>query len=96
MKGWKRMTKQRRQRLEAAAKLCRDRQDRRKDPIGYLDNHGRWYPSAEEEQDCCSNIRLPSRAYPYSLLVHACTARHVAQLMDIPRGVLIKKLKEIT
>ncbi|WP_157943479.1 hypothetical protein [Pseudomonas orientalis] len=45
-------------------------------PEGEFDNARRWYPS--ERCECCDYIRTPSRAHPFSLMVHARTLEHVA------------------
>lgn len=78
--------------LEKAAEEYRKRKSRGKHPDGQFDGGGRWYPSAPERQDCCSRIRQPSRSYPYSLMVHCRTARHVAQLYGVPEAELRSKL----
>jgi len=59
------------------------RRDRESDPEGKFDRAGRWYPSDEECQDCCASIRSPSRKWPYSLLVHCRSLRHVAHLYGV-------------
>lgn len=58
-------------------------------PSGKMDKAGRWYPSEEEWQKCCSSIRSPSRAYPWSLMTHCRTAEHVAHCF----GVDAKEIK---
>lgn len=55
------------------------RQDRTEHPDGKFDGP-RWYPSDTECQPCCSGIRSPSRAFPWSLMVHCRTIEHVAYL----------------
>ncbi len=57
-----------------------DRRDRLTHPEGEFDSGGRWYPSAEEYQKCCRPVRSPSRAWPYSYMMHCRTAAHVAAL----------------
>jgi hypothetical protein len=57
------------------------RQDRREHPDGEFDKAGRWYPSDLERCECCNSIRYPSRSWPYSLLVHCRSKRHVANLL---------------
>lgn len=52
-------------------------------PEGTFDEGGRFYPSEHERRDCCTNIRAPSRAFPYSLMVHCCTVKHVTQLYQV-------------
>jgi len=59
------------------------RRDRESDPEGEFDRAGRWYPSDEELQECCYSIRSPSRNWPYSLLLHCRTLRHVAHLYGV-------------
>lgn len=53
------------------------RRDRAQHPSGTFDKGGRWYPAAHETASCCKAIRLPSRAHPYSLLVHCRTKKHI-------------------
>ena len=63
----------------AAAKAEYDaRQSRRENPDGSFDRKGRWYPSESERRACCDSVRYPSVAYPYSLMVHCRSAKHVA------------------
>jgi hypothetical protein len=57
--------------------------DRSKHPDGTFDKAGRFYPSADEMQPCCAYIRTPSRAYPYSYMVHCRTAEHVAHRYNV-------------
>jgi hypothetical protein len=47
-------------------------------PDGTWDNANRYYPSDTERETCCTAIRTPSRAFPYSLWRHAHSHRHVA------------------
>ncbi len=76
--------------VTAAAKEYIARQERTSHPVGHFDRAGRWYPSDEEWQRCCTQIRGPSRAWPYPLLKHARSATHVAQLY----GVDVKDLRQ--
>lgn len=69
--------------LQAAVDEYQRRRDRQSHPSGKFDSGGRWYPSNEERRGCCSNIRSPSRAYPYSLMLHCRTIEHVAALYGI-------------
>jgi len=62
--------------LRTTARRAIDLQERRANPDGTFDQAGRWYPSVR--CDCCAEIRSPSRQWPYSLMVHCRTARHVA------------------
>jgi hypothetical protein len=68
--------------LREAVELYLARRDRRSHPAGSFDSAHRWYPTAQERCDCC-DVRRPSRAYPYSLLVHCRTAEHIAHLYGI-------------
>lgn len=69
--------------LAAAVACFHARQTRQQHPDGKFDGAGRWYPSASEEQECCSRIRSPSRAYPYSYMVHCRTADHIAHIYGV-------------
>lgn len=53
------------------------RKNRDSHPFGSTDNGGRWYPSEYEQASCCKAIRSPSRAHPYSYMVHCRTKKHV-------------------
>lgn len=57
-------------------------------PNGKFDKAGRWYPDDDERQECCKGIRAPSRSYPYSLMTHCRTARHVAHLYRVDEAIL--------
>ena len=52
-------------------------------PQGKFDAAGRWYPAKPEHRGCCGQIRSPSRRWPYSLMLHCRTARHVASLFKV-------------
>lgn len=52
----------------AAASTYLRLRDRLEHPVGEFDNAGRFYLT--DKCDCCSSIRSPSRAYPYSHMVH--------------------------
>jgi len=64
------------------------RRDRESDPLGGFDRAGRWYPCEAEFRECCRTIREPSRNYPYSLLVHCRSLRHVAHLYGVDESEL--------
>lgn len=53
---------------------------RKAHPAGEFDSQGRFYLSAEEYCECCEQIRAPSISWPYSLLVHARTKKHIQNL----------------
>ena len=61
--------------IEAAVTAYVSLQRRDTHPDGTFDKSKRWEPS--ERFCCCHNIRKPSAAFPYSLLVHARTTQHV-------------------
>lgn len=72
---------------EAAEEYIR-RRDRLTNPSGSFDRGGRFYLADDERCECCIGIRTPSRAYPYSEMVHARTAVHVASLFGVePKAV---------
>lgn len=56
------------------------RQARLEHPAGTFDKQGRWYPAENEERDCCMAIRRPTRRWPYSLMLHCRTRKHVDSL----------------
>jgi hypothetical protein len=76
------------QKLAAAVYEWRKLQDRKIHPPGKFDNGGRFYSS--EHFDCCSSIRSPSRAYPYSEMVHCRSYVHIAAKY----GVDVKDLRK--
>ena len=66
------------------------RKERDEHPSGWFDTKGRWYPycledledmniveSEIEKASCCSMIREPSRKWPYSLMNHCRTKKHI-------------------
>ena len=70
--------------FEEAAKLYRDRRDRRRHPAGKKDNGGRWYPSESEDLDT-DKFRTPSRSWPWSYM-HACRSfRHCCDLHKLSK-----------
>jgi len=73
------------------AKTYLERRDRIKHPDGYFDGPGRWYPSERELRKCCENIRRPSRRYPYSLMVHCRTLKHICNLYGVEYNKEIKE-----
>lgn len=58
------------------------RRDREENPAGQFDRQKRWYPTDHEAASCCRTVRTPSAAYPYSLLVHCRTKKHLATWFD--------------
>jgi hypothetical protein len=57
------------------------RKSRAEHPTGKFDKQSRWYPDAAEHQECCDRVRKPSAAWPYSLMVHCRTKKHIARLV---------------
>ncbi len=62
--------------------VYQSRKNRNSDPVGSFDRQGRFYLGEEEVCSCCSAIRTPSKAYPYSELTHARTKKHVTNLVE--------------
>lgn len=54
------------------------RKERALNPEGTFDRGGRFYLS--ETCPCCSSVREPSRAYPFSHMTHGRSAIHCASL----------------
>lgn len=77
-------------RVVKAADMYLDRQYRTVHPDGEFDSGGRWYPDDAEWQPCCAYVRSPSRAWPYSKMVHCRTAEHVASLTDTDAALVAK------
>ena len=67
--------------LAAAVYEWRRLQDRKEHPAGKFDNGGRFYSS--EKFDCCSSIRPPSRAFPYSEMTHCRGYVHIAHKHEV-------------
>ena len=65
--------------------------ERRINPVGRFDGAGRWWPSVP----CTCDVRLPSRAYPYSYLIHLRTAGHVAETHGVSRLELLRAAKAL-
>lgn len=78
-----------------AIEVYTKRQSRECHPSGKFDSAGRWYPDKEEKCWCCDEIRIPTRAYPYSLLVHCRTIKHIAELYDVSTVDLRKACKNL-
>lgn len=87
--GAKRMDKNMQEQVE---KLYSRRQARLENPDGKFDKQGRFDPSPEEWCDCCTSVRAPSRAWPYSYMLHCRTKKHVTNLVAKRANVEIKEL----
>lgn len=57
------------------------RRDRVQHPVGDFDSAGRWYPHKSGKCTCCEYVREPSRAYPYTMMVHCRTKIHIQNLL---------------
>ena len=53
----------------------------------------KWFPIPSEVQDCCKKIKLPSSIFPYSLLDHCRTIKHIAEMFDVSILKLRQKVK---
>ena len=62
-------------------------------PSGSFDKQGRWYPSDNEKRSCCNAIRSPSTSFPYSLMNHCRTKKHIAELYKVDIKELGKAIK---
>lgn len=78
--------------VSEAAILYLKRKNKRNYPEGRLDNGGRWYPHDSERQDCCSNVRQPSRTWPWPLLKHCCSLEHVCNLYKVDKKEVRSRL----
>jgi hypothetical protein len=81
--------------LAEAVVIYLDRKYRAENPDGNFDNANRWYPSEAEKQPCCNSVRGPSRAHPFSYMVHCRTAKHVSALTGISESEIKKGARVI-
>jgi len=81
--------------LEVAAREYLARQDRRSDPVGGFEPNGTWFPAPSERRDCCDEVRWPSRRWPWSLMEHCRSAKHVAALYNVSRADLLRVARRI-
>jgi hypothetical protein len=79
--------------IEQAANEYIKRQQRINHPDGKTDKAGRWYPADQERQSCCEYIRRPSCAWPWSLMVHCRTLRHVAHVCGVDERELRRAVR---
>lgn len=83
-------------RVDRAAHTFVARRDRREHPDGSEEGTARrWYPSDREFCECCKSIRNPSRAWPWSLMIHCRTAEHVAHLFDVDASDVRRRARQI-
>lgn len=66
----------------AAARLYVARKHRHEHPHGRWDRGGRWWPHDSERCACCT-VRTPSRAHPWSLMLHCRSFEHVCNLFGL-------------
>ena len=74
-----------------AAREYRALRDREINPNGSFDKAGRWYPA----HACDCAVRAPSRAHPYSYLLHCRTAEHVARVRGVSRSGLLRAVRQV-
>ncbi len=82
--------------LKVAAITFMRRKKRLTYPEGGFNYNGIWYPHKSEVQDCCSQVRAPSKRWPYTLSQHCCTAMHVANRYRVSRTDLLSVAKTLT
>ena len=58
------------------------RKNREASPSGRWDGK-KWFPTERERQPCCEEVRRPTRSFPYSLLAHCKTIKHLAALHSV-------------
>lgn len=74
--------------IQTAAQLFLARQSRAQHPSGHFDKASRWDPDQSEHRPCCNAVRTPSRAFPWSLMVHCRTAKHIARLTGVDESAI--------
>ena len=81
--------------IKSAVEMYLSRQARTQHPAGYFDGGGRWYPNEQREAcSCCSHIRTPSRAWPYSLNKHCRSVQHVSSLCGVNATELRRAVRQ--
>ena len=68
---------------DKAARLYVSRKGRHCHPDGDFDKARRWQPSDDEKRSCCETVRWPSRAFPYSRMLHCRSFGHVCNLFRL-------------
>jgi len=68
-------------------------QSRKTNPSGAFDDAGRWYPNESEKCDCCDTIRSPSRKWPYSLMTHCRTLKHICSKHNVDFSEVKKAMR---
>lgn len=80
---------------KSAAQMFLARQSRAQHPAGTFDKAQRWEPDASEHRPCCNSIRTPSRSFPFSLMVHCRTAKHIARLTGVDESEIKRAARAI-
>ena len=44
----------------------------------------KWFPDSLEHRECCDQVRQPTMTYPYSLMRHCRTLKHISNLYGVP------------
>lgn len=70
------------------------RKCREEHPHGNFDKAGRWTPNVDEQKDCCSFIRTPSRNWPHTLLSHCRSADHIANVFAVDVAELRRRIRK--
>ncbi len=101
---WKRLSPNRRERLDRCIVAYLRRLYRQEDPSGSFRGCGRnglppWFPSYGESQPCCGfstdNSIIPTRANPLALNTHCRSIGHLANLYDVDLNFLHRQLRLI-
>ena len=101
---WKRLSPNRRERLDRCIVAYLRRRYRQEDPSGSFRGCGRnglppWFPSYGESQPCCGfstdNSIIPTRANPLALNTHCRSIGHLANLYDVDLNFLHRQLRLI-
>ena len=69
--------------LSQALECYRRRAARTEHPSGRFDADGRFWPDSSERCLCCDAIRMPSRRWPYTLMLHVRSIVHIARLFGV-------------
>lgn len=67
--------------------------DRTRNPAGSFDKAGRF--SLQYRCECCDEVRSPSRAYPYSEMIHGRSVAHVANVHEVEPLPVKRALKAL-
>ena len=96
MKKKQRTSVQRDPKVEQALACFIAFKNRESHPSGRFDRPSkRWYPNKEEKQECCTEIHPPSRAYPYALMTHCRSAKHVWHVHHLAHLVSLSEFQKL-